>query len=336
MSDETITVTTEGGTSLKINIKQVETVKFKFPKIFKTILDKFPIFNEINVNRGEGLDHEWTLFDDHWQEHDLVLKCLVLIMFSFFFFIIILIAAIIVYTFFIYFRFRRIIGQSIISATIAIFTFYLTISFNETFDKFKLASYLLYMGAAAQFLISNNLTYLLLSFLSSYCLFIYGIMNFNVVDFRSLVEQHNSYLSFLFITIFFSQLLNIIFFTAPICLFVGVNSIHQIDIIEELSKFPSVFKHVIIIFLSRGLSSSEGEMIANYNFANRFKKLYFWLDEDLGKFSNANHVSFDLNSFYFFENLKNERKYGNDEKLCANYFKYNYHIFNLMLFIDFN
>ncbi|RIB22240.1 hypothetical protein C2G38_2076069 [Gigaspora rosea] len=225
-------------------------------EIFEKTLKCFPVLNVIFGEKPEGLEAPNPLTDlPVCPGGSLAAKCFTLLLRLFVLALIFIVysitaivAAILLFISLIYFRFRRIIGQSVISATIAIFTFYITISFNETFDKFKLASYLLYMSAATQFLISSDLTYLLLSFLSSYCLFIYGIMNFNIVDFKTLFEQHSSYLSFLFITIFFSQLFNIIFFAAPICVFIFFNTIHKIDIIEELSNFPSVFKHVIIIF----------------------------------------------------------------------------------------
>ncbi|CAG8774280.1 9902_t:CDS:2, partial [Dentiscutata erythropus] len=192
-------------------------------------------------------------------------------------------AALVFYFYFIAFKLKQILFQSLTSTAIATLTFFITTSINTnnaSFEKFKFASYLLYLGIVAQFLISKELTYLLLSFLSSYSLLVYGTVFLGVTNVKSLYEQHHIYLSLL----------------------------HRIEIFNKIAiNFSGIFKHFIIIFISRGLSVCESKMVEKYiDFHHNDDKIYFWFDEERIIDSNYNHVSFDKNSFNYLEKVKKE------------------------------
>ncbi|KAF0436865.1 hypothetical protein F8M41_004649 [Gigaspora margarita] len=244
-----------------------------------------------------------------------------------------IINSIVFYMLFLCFHWRRVISHSFISTILAIFTFFITISFNESFDKFKVASYLLYLSAVVQYLISKELMYLLFSFLGSYCLLVYGIMYLNIDDLESLRNQHPLYLSLLFIFIFLSQLLNIIFVTTPTFLYADFfDTIYGSNIIfVEMLHYHDMFKPFITIFLSRGLSASEKNMLDNFDFDHQHKKLYFWVSKDM-KLSRYDHVSFDKKSFDFLKELDDIKTKG---QFKLHYLEDNYYIFILMLFVDF-
>ncbi|CAG8514753.1 16313_t:CDS:1 [Cetraspora pellucida] len=164
-------------------------------------------------------------------------------------------------------------------------------------------------------------------------------MNLNIVDFNSLLEQHPIYLSLLFISIFFSQILNIIFVTVPVKSLIDTFiELWDIDIFDKISQYPNAFNHFFTIFLSRGLSTSETKLIESLDFDHQDNEIYFWIDEDGSRLTKYNRVSLDLKCFSYLEKLK--RKYGGNEegledKFRVKYFKYKYNIFFTMLIIDF-
>ncbi|CAG8528074.1 3543_t:CDS:2 [Gigaspora margarita] len=114
-------------------------------------------------------------------------------------------------------------------------------------------------------------------------------------------------------------------------------------ILRDFINIPEFMKHIIDltinntdyfgskVFLSRGLSVSEKEMVNSFDFGHQHKRLYLWVSKDI-KLSRYNHVSFDKSSFDFLREL-DEIKTGGQFKL--HHLKDNYYIFILMLFVDF-
>ncbi|CAG8515288.1 12515_t:CDS:2 [Cetraspora pellucida] len=157
------------------------------------------------------------------------------------------------------------------------------------------------IGAVVQFLISKKLAYLLISFLSSYCLLVYGIMNLNIVDLKipvkSLIDT-------------FVELWNI-------------------DIFEKISQYPNAFNHFFTIFLSRGLSTSETKLIESLDFDHQDNEIYFWIDEDGGRLTKYNRVSLDLECFSYLEKLK--RQYGGNEEGLKDKFRRKKHNYSLKM-----
>ncbi|CAG8767615.1 11905_t:CDS:1, partial [Dentiscutata erythropus] len=125
---------------------------------------------------------------------------------------------------------------------------------------------------------------------------------------------------------------------------------YDVNIFEQISYYsPKIFKNFIIIFLSRGLSVSEANMIEKYDFDNRYEPIYFWFDKERSHLSRNNHVSFDKLSFNYLKRLeKEELEKKNDSKsddvddielgrrtYYVKYFKDNHMTFSIMLFLDF-
>ncbi|CAG8729567.1 12818_t:CDS:2, partial [Cetraspora pellucida] len=138
--------------------------------------------------------------------------------------------------------------------------------------------------------------------------------------FHDLIEQHQIYLILLFISIAFSQFVNIVLCTTPIIILIGL----EVDIFESMAvNFPGVFKYFVIIFLSRGLSICESKMIEKYvDFHHNNGRLYFWFDDERMMDFKSNHVSFDLSSFKYLEKVMNDEyvKEGEEGKIEENYF----------------
>lgn len=118
-------------------------------------------------------------------------------------------------------------------------------------------------------------------------------MNLEIVDLKSLGNQHPIYLLLLLIFIFLSQFLNIIFVTAPIFLYADFyDTLYNANVVfAKMSNYPDIFKPFIVMFLSRELSVSENEMIDNFDFNHQSEKLYFWVDKTDTNLSRYNHIS---------------------------------------------
>ncbi|GES73571.1 kinase-like domain-containing protein [Rhizophagus clarus] len=261
-------------------------------------------------------------------------------------------------------RWKKIFIQSVISISLSFLTYIVTIH-NSSFDTLRLVSYLLYLSVIIQFIVSKELSYLLLPFLFSYGLLSYGRHSLGVTDLKILLNQHHIYLALLCITIFFSQLINFICCTLPVTIIIILKPIFSFDIFKELANYPGIFKHFIMIFLSRGLSIGELKMIEKYLNIYSSDKLYFWFDQNREKRTKEySHVSFEKDSFEYLEKLRkdeikeykikqkikdNEKKIEQKEeweneinweneirkKYKLKYFKEKWHIFIIMLIVDF-
>ncbi|CAG8667230.1 21073_t:CDS:2 [Gigaspora margarita] len=102
-------------------------------------------------------------------------------------------------------------------------------------------------------------------------------------------------------------------------------------VFAKMSNYPDIFKPFIVMFLSRELSVSENEMIDNFDFDHQSEKLYFWVDKTDTNLSRYNHISFDKKTFDFLKQISLK----SDDQFKVLFFKDNYYIFILMLFVDF-
>ncbi|GBB85805.1 hypothetical protein RclHR1_12250001 [Rhizophagus clarus] len=172
-----------------------------------------------------------------------------------------------------------------------------------------------------KFIVSKELSYLLLPFLFSYGLLSYGRHSLGVTDLKILLNQHHIYLALLCITIFFSQLINFICCTLPVTIIIILKPIFSFDIFKELANYPGIFKHFIMIFLSRGLSIGELKMIEKYLNIYSSDKLYFWFDQNREKRTKEySHVSFEKDSFEYLEKLRKDeiKEYKIKQKIKDN------------------